>query len=236
MRILRLLHDVEEGRWSELADAPDLTERAREARNRDDESCGLLFQGYVEMERTGAVTTIPRLLELMSDWDPTFWVASYGGALLTRSTDPRAREAGVGILERLAEGDADATWRFSFEEVRAAIAAGVPDLARRLVPDPSKYPRPKGRSDAEAAAAAIAELEGRWQEAADGYSAAVLLLEQLGFTGIKGAPLIGLGRSHLELGQPEQASASLEEARRISLGLGAAVRVEEIDALLATVG
>ena len=235
-RILNMIGGLEEGRWNDLAEAEELADRAREAGRRPDESCALLFISYVELERRGSVSAGQRLLELAGDWDPSFWIASLGGAVLARSEEPGVRTAGLKLLDGIADSkEADATWRFLFEEARAAILAGSPELARRLAPDLSQFHRPQRSADAGAAAGVLAEAEGHWLEAASLYGDAAQVMEQLGYYGSLLGPLIGLGRCFVHLGRSNDALARLNQARQISDRLGATVRVEEIDGLLATI-
>jgi tetratricopeptide (TPR) repeat protein len=237
LRILNLLSGLEEGRWVDLAEAEELAARAREAGRRSDESSALLFVSYVELERTGSVAAGGRLLELADDWQPEFWIASLGGAVLARSKDLEVRNCGLALLEAIANSvEADATWRFLFEEARAATAAGRPELARRLAPDLNEFRRPQRKADAYAAAGVVVEADGRWEEAASRYAEAAVLMEQLGYEGSLVGPLIGLGRCLTHLGHADEAVSKLKEARRTCDRLGAAVRITEIDQLLAAIG
>jgi tetratricopeptide (TPR) repeat protein len=140
-------------------------------------------------------------------------------------------------LEAIANSvEADATWRFLFEEARAATAAGRPELARRLAPDLNEFRRPQRKADAYAAAGVVVEADGRWEEAASRYAEAAVLMEQLGYEGSLVGPLIGLGRCLTHLGHADEAVSKLKEARRTCDRLGAAVRITEIDQLLAAIG
>jgi class 3 adenylate cyclase/tetratricopeptide (TPR) repeat protein len=232
MRIHYLFDGLFEGRWDALDEVAVLARGAFERGHPLDESIALLSAGYLEMERTGSLADTSRLLQLTDGWDPEYWVASFGAALLTRSSGPEARGRGLELLHRIADAGAGGTWRFLFEEVRAAIAAGHPDLARRLAADPELFDRPGSRADADAAAAAVSELNGDWEEAAARYAAAGEALERLGYFGSLVGPLIGLGRCLVQLGRPDDALSNLNQARQICERLGATVRVAEIDQLL----
>ena len=233
--VLTLLGGWQQGQWDEQDKATELADRAREAGRLTDESCALFYLGFVEVERTGVISAAPRLMELVESWEPTFWIASFGGALLSRSGERHVRSAGIELLESIASTEADPTWRLLYEEARAAISAGMPKLARRLVPDPGIFHRPQSRVDADAASAAVAEMEGRWEDAATGYQASVDGLNQLGYFGSLIGPLIGLGRCLMKVERSEDALAKLGDAHRICERLRARVRIAEIDELLAAI-
>ena len=234
-RIYTLLDQIQTGRWEEVATARAQADRAREAGRVGDESIALLAAGYLDMERIGALSTASRLLELAERWDPNFWVASLGGAVLARSDRPEVRIVGLATLAQIADSGSGATWRWLYEEARAAIGAGRPDLAARLVRDPQDFDRPTSRADAEAAFAAVAEAEGRWDDATAGYTAAARGLGALGYHGTLIGPLIGLARCHIRVGSAVQARDALTRAQEICLSLRASVRIKEIDHLVASI-
>ena len=230
--IVELWNGIELGRWDEIDGAKELVREAREAGDLGDESIGLLAIGYVELERTAELPFTERLLELVDSWNPSFWITSFGASLLSRCDDPEARRVGLRLLNRIADSEADNLGRSRLEEVRAAIVAGEMDLAHRLAPRPERFSTPWSRAIADAAAGTLAEAEGRWGDAAILQARATEAMDQLGIRGAIIGPMIGLGRSLVQLGRAEEGVACLTEARTICEELGADMRIAEIEEVL----
>jgi hypothetical protein len=233
--VLRLLQATEEGRWGDLDAVPTLAASAREAGNVEDESLALLMYGTVELERTGFLSCSDRLLELAATWRPPFWIMSLGASVLSRCPRADVRDAGLGLLRELADVEPGTMWRFAIDEVWAAIRAGQPALARRLAPDPAASTGPSTRADATAATGAIAELDERWDQAMALYGEAEVGLRRLGYAWTVLEPSCGIGRCLIRVGRVEEGIAKLRESRAVCETLGASVRIEEIDGILADV-
>ncbi|HLF68772.1 MAG TPA: adenylate/guanylate cyclase domain-containing protein [Gaiellaceae bacterium] len=115
--------------------------------------------------------------------------------------------------------------------IRAAIGAGDPALAARLVEgvDPVF---PMHEAGLVAARAALAEASGSLEAAADLYADAAKRLRSLGNVRELAYALLGLGRCLFALGQMDGATAALTEARDLLASLGFRPRREEAESLL----
>jgi hypothetical protein len=128
----------------------------------------------------------------------------------------------VAELEALPAARADTNQYLLYlpENVRIALAAGDLDLARRLIS--GVEPKlPIQHNELLMTRAAIAEAEGRTDEAARGYAEAATFWERVGNVPELVFALLGAGRSLDELNRGDEARPYLEKAREIVAGLGA---------------
>ena len=115
--------------------------------------------------------------------------------------------------------------------VRTALVIGDIELANRLVAD--LEPRtPYAEHALVAANAALTEVRGHLQAAADAYADAADRWERFGVVPEQAFALLGQGRCLLGLSRPTEAAAVLQHAREIFERLQAAPALVETDALL----
>jgi len=145
----------------------------------------------------------------------------------------RATEAirAIAEIERIAATTTTSILTMTSGAIRVACATGDLDLARRLA---DAYPVIRGRSENIAidGRAAIAEAEGRYEDAVAGFSEAADKWAAQGNVIQRGFALVGLGRSLIAAGRSSEATAPLNEARNIFSGPGAVTYLAEIDELL----
>jgi class 3 adenylate cyclase/tetratricopeptide (TPR) repeat protein len=134
-------------------------------------------------------------------------------------------------------GQAHAAWTTSYAAnlataVRAALAAGAPELAAELVG--ALQPRhPLQQHAMVAARALLAEQDSRHAEAAGLYADAVGRWKQFEVPWEQAQALLGQGRCLIALGRPGEAREPLRTARDIFATLGARPALTETDKLLA---
>jgi class 3 adenylate cyclase/tetratricopeptide (TPR) repeat protein len=121
---------------------------------------------------------------------------------------------------------------FAADIVRLAVGTGDLDLAQRLL---AANPGMPGRSEHIVATgrALIAEAEGRFDDALEGFRDAAERWAGYGHVIEHGQALIGVGRCLIALGRRSEAVEPLREARQLFAGPGATVLVAEVDDLLA---
>ncbi len=118
------------------------------------------------------------------------------------------------------------------ETVRAALAAGAPDLAAQLVE--AVQPRhPVDQHAMVTAQALLAEHHGQHAEAADLFADAAARWQQFQMPWEQAQALLGQGRCLLALTRPAQAREPLRAAREIFATLGARPARADADRLLA---
>jgi class 3 adenylate cyclase/tetratricopeptide (TPR) repeat protein len=115
--------------------------------------------------------------------------------------------------------------------VRAAISMGDPALAERLAVGAEASVPYQGHA-AVASNAALTEVRGDLQAAAEAYGDAAHRWERFGVVPEQAFALLGRGRCLLGLARPTEASPVLQEARDILDRLGAAPALTEVDRLL----
>ena len=117
------------------------------------------------------------------------------------------------------------------EAVRAALAAGAPDLAAELAG--ALQPRyPLEQHAMVTARALLAEHHGQHAEAAALFATAAGRWKRFEVPWEHAQALLGQGRCQLALGQPAEAREPLRTAREIFSSLGARPALAEVDRLL----
>ena len=114
------------------------------------------------------------------------------------------------------------------------IELGLRDLGQELLVR-DETPGKSGEGSRAEGRAALAESSGEFRGAADGYAEAAAALRYVGSRPRLARALTGLGRSMLWLGEFDEGTSRLNEARALYLEMKALGRVAEIDELLATV-
>ena len=124
--------------------------------------------------------------------------------------------------------DAPAAW------IPLCLELGLRDLAQQLL-DRDVKPGPTGEAIRAFGRAALAESSGEFRGAADGYAEAAHAYEIRGSRFSLARALQGLGRSMLSLGEIDEGTSRLKEARALYAEMKATRRLQEIDRLLATI-
>jgi tetratricopeptide (TPR) repeat protein len=177
-----------------------------------------------------AATALPAARE---GGDPQLLIPALEGQALLDVAAGRVAEA-IRALEEIEQITANTTplvGSLAAELVRVACRAGDLALAHRLV---DSNPAMPGRSESIVVSgrAAIAEVEGRLDEAATGYLDAAARWVAYGSVMEHGHALLGASRSLLELGRAGEAADALRTAREIFTAPAASVLVAEVDGLL----
>jgi class 3 adenylate cyclase/tetratricopeptide (TPR) repeat protein len=115
--------------------------------------------------------------------------------------------------------------------VRTALAILHPDIAKALMIDYQPH-TPYAHHTLITATAALAEVRGDHQAAADAYAEAAERWEQFGVIPEHAHALLGHGRCLIDLGQPHQAAPILHQSRALFDRLGAMSALAETDVLL----
>jgi tetratricopeptide (TPR) repeat protein len=115
--------------------------------------------------------------------------------------------------------------------VRTAITLNQPSIAHQLTTDYQPH-TPYAHHALQAATATLTEAHGDHQQAADRYADAAKRWEHLGVTPEHAYALQGHGRCLTTLGQPDQATPVLRQARDLFDQLGATPAITETDTLL----
>ncbi len=157
-----------------------------------------------------------------------------GAAVVYAALDEQS--AAVALLTEIdaTEGLADATELATYLPaiVRAAIALGELELAQRLAGHLT--PRyPCAEHSLVTVQAVLAEAEGRFEPAVDGYREAASRWNVFGMVIEEGFALLGLGRCLLSLGRPSEATEALRGSRDIFTRCGMPPALTETDELLA---
>ena len=144
---------------------------------------------------------------------------------------PAAAVEALTEIERIAAATTPSVLFITSGAVRIACAANDLALARRLA---DAYPTVRGRSEnlATDGRAAIAEAEGRPEDAIAGFREAADKWAAQGNVIQRGFALVGLGRSLVAAGRSSEATVPLNEARAIFSKPGAVTYLAEIDDLL----
>jgi len=117
--------------------------------------------------------------------------------------------------------------------VRAALLLGDLGLARRLVADvPPRWPYTDHALCH--CRAMILEESGDLEEAAAAYEESVRRWRDFGVVTETAFALLGLGRTLLALGRPDDAGPPLRQARELFADMNAPVRVDEVDCIAAS--
>jgi tetratricopeptide (TPR) repeat protein len=117
------------------------------------------------------------------------------------------------------------------ESVRVCVAAGAPEVARRLLQGASEA-MARDRHSVLTARAVVAEAEGEFEQGAQLNAEAAERWTEFGHALERGLALLGRGRCLMELGRTGEASAPLRDAEAVFQRLAAAPLVGETAALL----
>lgn len=132
----------------------------------------------------------------------------------------------------LREGSGHAPVGVAASLARMAVDAGEPGIASAFLSRSTPH-YPAERAATLAAAATLAEQNGDYGRACDGFGGAIDILMPLGMKPELAFALVGLGRCCLALGKTADGVAHLHQARALWERMSANPRIAEIDHILA---
>jgi tetratricopeptide (TPR) repeat protein len=227
------------GRWDEVLTVADEVDAEAEARSWSQitgfaspvRGRVLLLRGDQAGARAVSADTLAAARQA---GDPQLTIPALELAALAAVAEGRTADAREALLEveRITAETTPLIVSGAADLIRIACATGEIALAQRLLDANLALP---GRTEniVVTGRAAIAEAEGRLEDAAAGYRDAAERWQAYGVVPEHGFALIGQGRCQVALGRAAEAREPLLAARELFTRLGASLPLAEVDDLLA---
>jgi hypothetical protein len=241
MRMTMLIPLIDLGRWDEaIAGADRVIAASRSSGAGYDQAFAEALRAYVLAHRVGAGAaegTASALARAREVGDPQVLVGALAASSIVELAAGRTRSAAAPVEEALAATEhagRDARVWYLPDLVRAAIAAGDVDLARRCGAG-IRTTLPRYRLAVFTASAALLEAEGKADDAEGWYRGVAALWESYGHMLEHGFALLGWSRCLAATGREDEARRPATLARDLFAAVGARSALAATDPLIADV-